>query len=675
MDKDTAIRMYLMAGIVFLMTLGIIYKLTDIQWVQGDYYKKLAKKRTIKNFVIPSNKGNIYSADGSLLATSIPSYNIRFDALAPDHKFRGVDKETHDFENNVVQLSVKLAGLLHKDKNLIEKQLRKARENKDRYLLIAKGLNFSEYNKIKQFPLFNLGANKGGLIVEQETVREHPLGNIAGRTIGYERLDQNGNLLRVGIEGAFRKYLNGKDGRVLKQKIAKGQWKPIRDENEIEPQDGYDVISTIDVYIQDIAHHALLKALIEKNADHGCVVVMETKTGHIKAISNLGRDSIGAGYYETINYAVAESNEPGSTYKLADMMALLEDKKIDTSAVFKTYGGLMIYSGEEVRDSHTEPKDQVSLAHGFEQSLNTVMVQAVVNNYKYTPSQFINHLKDWGLDSKLGLPFQGEGEPYIPNPKSKRWSPISLPWMAFGYGVSITPMQTLTYYNAVANNGVMVKPQFVSEIKEWDKTIKKYETEVIHPQICSMETIAKLKALMQNVVKRGTAKDLYSPNFSMAGKTGTAQANYAKNKGRDLHHISSFVGYFPADKPQYSCIVVVNNPAETDGKYFGADVAGPVFKRIAQKIFTDSPTTNRIKDLDKKIKKQENSYERYYSKAQENRKTIPNLIGMNGMDAVALLGNLGVSVKIIGLGKVKQQSVAAGTPISRRMAVVLEQAP
>jgi cell division protein FtsI (penicillin-binding protein 3) len=658
-----------------MLAFGIVYKLADIQWVHGAYYRKLAKERTIKNFVIPANKGNIYAADGSLLATSIPSYDIRFDALAPDRKYGKDGKETHDFENNVAQLAAKLSLLLHKDKNTLEKQLRKARENKDRYFLIAKGLNFGEYSKIKKFPLFNLGANKGGIIIEQETVREHPIGNIAVRTIGYERLNPNGERIRVGIEGAFGKYLIGKDGKILKQKIAKGQWKPIRDENEIEPQDGYDVVSTIDVYIQDIAHHALLKSLQEKNADHGCVVVMETKTGHIKAISNLGRDTIGAGYYETINYAVAESHEPGSTYKLADVMALLEDKKIDTSAVFKTFGGLMPYKGSEVKDSHKETVDQVSLAHGFEQSLNTILVQAVVNNYKFNPEQFTNHLKDWGLGSKIGLPFQGEGQPFIPNPKTKQWSPISLAWMAFGYGVSITPLQTLTFYNAVANNGVMVKPQFVTEIKEWDKTIKKYDTEVMNPKICSMETIAKLKTLMQNVVKRGTAHDLYSPNFSMAGKTGTAQADYSKKAGKKKFLISSFVGYFPADEPKYSCIVVVHKPESADNKVYGADVAGPVFKRIAQKIFTDSPTTNRIKDLDKKITKQENNYERYYTKAQEIRKTIPNLIGMSGMDAVALLGNLGIRVKIIGLGKVKQQSIAGGTPISRGMTMVLEQAP
>lgn len=660
-EKNNSTRIYVIAGLFFLMAFGIVYKLANIQWVHGSYYKKLAKERTIKNFVIPANKGNIYSADGSLLATSIPNYNIRFDAVVPD---------TVVFEDSIAKLSNQLSLLLNKDKGKIETELRKARANKNRYFLVAKDLNFSEYVKIKKFPIFNLGSNKGGIIIEQETVREHPIGKIAERTIGYERINDKKELVRVGIEGAFGKYLNGKDGKILKQKIAKGQWKPIRDENEIEPQDGYDVVSTIDVYIQDIAHHALLKSLQERNAEHGCVVVMETKTGHVKAISNLGRDTIGGNYYETINYAVAESHEPGSTYKLADVMALLEDKKVDTSAVFKTFGGIMYFSGEKVEDSHKVIKDQVSLSYGFENSLNTVLVQAVVNNYKYNPAQFIKHLNNWGLGSKLGLPFQGEGVPYIPNPNSKRWSPISLPWMAFGYGVSITPLQTLTYYNAVANNGVMVKPQFVSEIKEWDKTIKKYETEIINPQICSQETIYKLKALLQNVVKKGTAKDLYSPNFSMAGKTGTAQADYSKKVGKKMFYISSFVGYFPADEPKYSCIVVVHKPQ--GDKIYGADVAGPVFKRIAQKIFTDSPTTNRIKNIDKKIPKQENNYERYYTKAQQSSNKVPNVRGMSGMDAVALLSNLGLEVRIVGVGKVKQQSIEVGTPIRKNTVIILE---
>jgi cell division protein FtsI (penicillin-binding protein 3) len=662
-DKNISYRIYLVAFVVFMMAIAIAIKLTNIQWVEGDYYRKLAKERTVKNFIIPANKGNIYSADGSLLATSIPNYEIRFDAVAP---------KADAFEKNVKPLADSLSVLLRKPSGLFLNELRKARANKNRYFLVARDLSYTEFVKIKSFPLFKLGGYKGGIIIEQETVREHPIGKIAERTIGYERRNPDGKADGKGIEWAYRKYLNGKDGKILKQKIAKGQWKPIRDINEVDPQDGYDVLSTIDVFIQDIAHHALLKQLEEYQADHGCVVVMETKTGKIKAISNLGRDTDGS-YYETTNYAFAESHEPGSTFKLVDLMILLEDKKIDTSAVFNTFGGVIKYSGKSVRDSHNGGYGKISLARGFEVSSNTVMVQAVYNNYKNNPSQFVNHINAIGLNKKLGLEFQGEGTPIIPQPSSKNWNNLSLPWMAFGYGVSVTPLQTLTLYNAVANNGEMVKPQIVSEIKQWDKTIKKYNKVVLNPKICSQETILKLKAVMQNVVKKGTGKALYSKDFSMAGKTGTAQANYRTNGGADKYYISSFVGYFPAENPKYSCIVVVHKPNTSKNNYYGADVAGPVFKRIAQKIFTDAPSTNEIKNINRKIQKQESDYDTYYAKSQKQQQsTVPNVKGMSGMDAVALFGNLGLKVKIIGVGKVKKQSIQAGETLDKNTTITLE---
>ncbi len=668
-DKYISYRMYLVAFAMFLMAIAITVKLTNIQWVEGDYYRKLAKERTVRNFVIPANKGNVYSADGSLLATSIPKYTIRFDAVAP---------KSEAFEKNVKSLSDSLGVLLKKSSSTFHSDLRKARATKNRYFLVARDLSYTEYIKIKSFPLFNLGAYKGGIITEQKTVREHPIGKIAERTIGYERVTPNGAKDGKGIEWAFRKYLNGKDGKILKQKIAKGQWKPIRDVNEVDPQDGYDVISTIDVYIQDIAHHALLKQLRAFNADHGCVVVMETKTGNIKAISNLGKNPESSNkvedstYFETTNYAIAESHEPGSTYKLADLMTLLEDKKVDTSAVFDSQGGTIMYSGKKVRDSHEGGYGKISLARGFEVSSNTIMVQAVYNNYKNDPSQFVNHLNNYGLNKPLGLPIKGEGIPYIPQPGDKNWSAISLPWMAFGYGVSITPLQTLTFYNSVANNGVMVKPQFVSEIKEWNKTIKKYNTEVINPKVCSNETLLKLQAVLKNVVKKGTGSKLYSKDFSMAGKTGTAQANYAKNGGVEKHYISSFVGYFPAEAPKYSCIVVVHEPNTSNNNYYGADVAGPVFKRIAQKIFTDAPSTNEIKKLNKKNSIQENNYSNYYTKVQKKQNSIPNVKGMSGMDAVALLGNLGLNIKVKGTGKVKSQSIQPGQTFNKNTIIILE---
>ena len=664
-DKHISYRIYLVAFSIFLMTIAITFKLTRIQWVEGDYYRKLAKERTVRNFVIPANKGNIYSSDGSLLATSIPNYNIRFDAVAP----KGVA-----FEKNVQPLADSLAKMLGKPSSFYHTQLRMARANKNRYLLIARDLSYTEYVKIKGFPLFNLGANKGGMITEQETVRKHPIGEIAERTIGYDRIDEDGIRVGKGIEWSFRKYLNGKDGKVLKQKIAKGQWKPIRDVNEVDPQDGYDVISTIDVYIQDIAHHALLKALTEFKAEHGCVVVMETKTGKIKAISNLGKlNPNDSTYIETQNYAVAESHEPGSTFKLVDMIALLDDHKVDTSKVYNRQGGLILFSNKyKVEDSHRDGPQIISLARGFEISSNTVLVQAVYENYKNNPKEFVDRIDRMGLNKPLGLPFQGEGKPYIPQPTDKHWSAISLPWMAFGYGVSVTPLQTLTLYNAIANNGEMVKPQFVSEIKEWDKTIKTYNKEVINPKICSDETINKLRAVLQNVVKKGTGAKLYSKDFSMAGKTGTAQANYGKNGGNDKHYISSFVGFFPAENPKYSCIVVVHKPNTSGNNYYGADVAGPVFKRIAQKIFTDSPSTNEIKNLNKKINKQEKAYDDFYVKSTSEIKVIPNLKGMSGMDAVALLENLKLKVKVIGVGKVKKQSVQPGEALDKNKTILLE---
>ncbi|WP_348822736.1 peptidoglycan D,D-transpeptidase FtsI family protein [Flavobacterium aestuarii] len=660
-DKYISYRTYLVAFFIFLMAMAIAVKLTNIQWVDGDRYRELAKERTVKNFVIPANKGNIYSADGSLLATSIPSYTIRFDAVAP---------KTEAFEKNVKLLSDSLGMMLRKSSSTIQNELRKARVHKNRYYLVAKGLSFTQYMKIKGFPLFNLGAYKGGIIIEQKTVREHPIGQIAERTIGYER-KLTGYSDGKGIEWAYREFLNGKDGKILKQKIAKGQWKPIRDVNEVEPLDGYDVISTIDVYIQDIAHHALLKQLEEYEADHGCVVVMETKTGQVKAISNLGRANDGT-YYETTNYAYAESHEPGSTFKLVDLISILEDKVADTSTVYDSHGGIITYSGRKVRDSHEGGYGKVSLARGFELSSNTVMVQAVYNNYKNNPTKFVNHINSFGLNKKLGLAFRGEGVPYIPQPSDKSWSNISLPWMAFGYGVSVTPLQTLTFYNAVANNGVMVKPMLVTEIKAWDKTIKKYNTEVMNPKICSDETLRKVQAVLANVVKKGTGSKLYSKDFSMAGKTGTAQMNYALNGGADKHYASSFVGYFPVDNPKYSCIVVVHKPNTSNNNYYGADVAGPVFKRIAQKIFTDTPSTNVIKKLDRPNPIQDGSYNSYYAKAQKKQNVIPNVRGMAGMDAVALLGNLGLKVKVVGVGKVKKQSLQAGQNIVKNSSILLE---
>jgi len=658
-DKHIAYRIYIVAFFMLIIAIAIAVKLTNIQWVEGEYYRNLAKERTVKNFVIPANKGNIYSSDGSLLATSIPNYTLRFDAIAP---------KAEDFNKNLQPLCDSLSKLLSRPAQYYKTELLKARSNKNRYYLLARNLSYTEYMKIKSFPLFNKGAYKGGLITEQKTVREHPIGLVAERTIGYERIKPNGEPDGKGIEWAFKDYLNGKDGKRLMQKMAKGQWKPIRDENEVEPQDGFDIISTIDVYIQDIAHHALLKQLEYYEADHGCVVVMETKTGHVKAISNLGRNENGQ-YTETINYAVSESHEPGSTFKLLDLIALFEDRLADTNTVYDSRGGEISYFNRRVRDSKKGGYGKISLAKGFEVSSNTVLVQAVYENYKNNPKKFVEHINRMKLNQPLGLQIKGEGKPVIPQPGEKNWYGTTLPWMAYGYGVSMTPLQTLTLYNAIANNGEMVKPIFVSEIKEWNKPIKQFEKEIINPQIASKETIDKVKVVLENVVKRGTGSKLYSKDFSMAGKTGTAQVGYADKA--NLYYASSFVGYFPADEPKYSCIVVVHKPSKSKG-YSGADVSGPVFKRIAQKVFTDVPSTNEIKNLEKPIPLQEKSYETFYTNSSKEMKTIPNVKGMSGMDAIALLENLKVKVKVIGVGKVKKQSIQPGETLQKNSTIILE---
>ncbi|WP_396148561.1 penicillin-binding protein [Flavobacterium sp.] len=653
-DNIISYRLAFVVVCVVAFAFAIAIKLFNIQWVGGDYYRKLAKQRTVKNFEIPANKGNIYSSDGSLLATSVPEYTIRFDAVTPSEE---------NFEKYYVALSDSLAKLVGKSSGEFQRDLRKAKNTKNRYFLVAKKLTFTEYMRVKEFPLFKLGANKGGIIAEQQTVRKHPVGLIANRTIGYERDGNQGK----GLEYAFRKYLNGTNGHHWMQKIAKNQWKPISDVNELDPVDGYDVISTIDVFIQDIAHHALLKQLEFYKADHGCVVVMETNTGYIKAISNLGKSEDGS-YFETQNYALTESHEPGSTFKLMDLIALIDDKKADTSSVYNSNGGIVMIQGRPVKDSNHHGYGIASLAKGFEVSSNTILVQATYQAYKNNPWQFINRINSYGLNKKQGLQIKGEGQPVIPQPGAKNWYGTTLPWMAFGYGVSMTPLQTLSLYNAVANDGKMVKPIFVSEIKEWSKTIKKYDPQVINPKICSDETLLKVRKVLENVVKNGTGKSLYSADFSMAGKTGTAQVNYSK---AEMSYASSFVGYFPADQPKYSCIVVVHNPDKSKG-YYGADVAGPVFKRIAQKIFTDVPNTNKFTNIKLKSKKQEALYSEFEKKSQGNTNKVPNVKGMAGMDAVSLLENLGFKVKFIGVGKVKKQSINPGETFKKNQIITIE---
>ncbi|WP_452222389.1 penicillin-binding protein [Lacinutrix salivirga] len=646
---------------MFIFGILVVGKLLIIQFVEGDKYKTIADNRTIKNVTIPANRGNVYSVNGNLLATSIPKYDIRIDALASKEK---------TFKDNIKALSDSLSVYTGKSSSYYLRELQKARKNKNRYYLLARNIGYSDYIRLRNFPLLKLGAYKGGLIVEQKTKREHPMGSIAQRSIGYERYDEDGNVTRAGIDGAFGElYLRGKDGKRWKQKIGKGQWKPLLDYNQKEPKDGYDIYTTIDVNIQDIAHHALLKQLEYYEAEHGCVVVMEVETGEIRAISNLGRTSKG-GYYEKLNYAVGESHEPGSTFKLMALMVALEDKVIDTSTVVDTRLGSKPFYGRTIYDSRGYGK--ISAARALEVSSNIGLATLIDDNYAKNPQKFIDRLKSWSLDKTLDIPIIGEGKPFIPEPGHPKWSRNALPSMSYGYGLELTPLQTLTFYNAVANDGKMVKPRFLKSVRELDRVIESFDKKVLNEKIASTETIKAVQTILENVVKRGTGNSLYSEYFSMAGKTGTAQTEYwMKDWSENRRYISSFAGYFPADNPKYSCIVVIHKPSVSKG-YYGADVSGPVFKRIAQKIYTDTPRIDEVKSLEVKQASVEQEFENYNNISRTYKTIMPSVIGLPTMDAISLLENMGLKVEINGIGVVKSQSIPKGKKIKRNQTVVLE---
>jgi len=655
-------RLYFVAGCIFIFGIAVVVKLLTIQYVNGDKYRELAESRIIEDRPIPANRGNVYSVNGNLLATSITKYDILIDTKSPKKKV---------WQEQIGPLCDSLSIYSGKSSSYYRKKLRKAYAKKNRYYLLARDIGYSDYLRLRNFPLLKLGAYKGGLIVEQTTKREHPMGGIAQRTIGYERTDDKGNVTRPGLDGAFgEKYLRGVDGHRMKQKIGKGQWKPLSDANEVEPQDGYDIYTTLNTNIQDIAHHSLLEQLEKYDAEHGCVVVMEVKTGEIRAISNLGKSKSGK-YYEKRNYAVWESHEPGSTFKLMAIMAALEDKVIDTSTIIDTKSGYKTFYGRSIRD--TRGYGKISSGTAFVKSSNIGLATIVDDNYSKNPNKFINRLKQWKLHENLNLPIIGEGEPVIPKPGDAIWSKNALPSMAYGYNLQLTPLQTLTFYNAVANNGEMLKPRFLREVKELDREIESFEKEVRVKKIASDETIKKAQKLLENVVIRGTGDGMYSKYFSMAGKTGTARTDYRdfEKWKKNKKYISSFAGYFPVENPKYSCIVVIHKPSIKVG-FYGADVTGPVFKRIAQKIFTDTPIIDEIESLEVENALVDKEFQNFYDTANTYLTIMPSVIGLPIMDAVALCENLGLKVKINGDGVVKTQSIPKGQKVKKNKTIILE---
>ena len=659
-EKKIMFRYYISLTFIVFFAFVLIGKLLYIQIKEGEHYRKLSEDNTIKNFILEPSRGNIYSDDNSLLATTTPRYEIRWDSKVPSDI---------NFLSNKKDLSIGLSKILGKTTQYYLNVLNKARQEGNRYLLISRNLSFSQYKEIKELPLFNLSSLKGGLIIESKEVRENPMGKICERTIGYEKKDPSGHYIRVGLEGAFSHFLKGQSGQRLKQKIANGQWKPINDNNEREPTEGYDIYSTINVNIQDITHHALLRQLEKYKADHGCAVVMKTNTGEIKSIVNLSKTKNGK-YYEKFNFAVAESQEPGSTFKLMSVIATLEnDNSISERLIDTKNGEISFYEKYKVRDSKKGGYGKLTPARAFEVSSNTGIVKLVYDNYKNNPKKFVDRLYNMGLNNALGLSIKGEGKPMIPYPGDKNWSGISLPWMAFGYGIKLTPLQILSFYNGIANDGEIVKPRFIYKIKNSGSSfIKEYEKEILNPSICSDTTLIRVQKMMFNVIdkKWGTANKIKSSKLKMAGKTGTSQIDYTLE---ETQYVSSFVGYFPYEKPEYSCIVVINRPDKKIG-YYGGEVAAPVFKEIAEKLFSRTPR-NLIVNSYNYHHKPLNNYKHIKLNHKTQKSVIPDLVGMPAMDAVVILEQMGLKFVLKGEGKVINQSIKSGSKVDYSKRIIL----
>ena len=558
---DILLRTYIAFGLIVLFALAVICKLVHVQFIEGEKWKAMAKTFSTRFVNIEASRGNIYSADGSLLATSVPEYELRMDMLAA-----GIEKNV-DFQDKVDSLSEKLACYFgDKSARQYSRILRNARRNKVRFLLLKRRVSYQQLKEIRKFPIFNIGRYKGGLIAIQQNKRVLPFQSLAARTIGYK----NENVQPVGLEGAYASYIDGESGKRLMQRIAGGVWIPVNHDVEFASKDGADIISTIDVNIQDVAQRALRKQLILSDADHGCVVLMEVATGEIRAIANLTKGTDGQ-YQEELNYAIGESAEPGSTFKLASYMILLDQHKIDTNTRVDCEGGTWKIYNHTIRDSHLG-NQVLTVKKAFEESSNVAVAKLVYQYYKSNPQRFTDELYDLHLNEKQGLQIPGEGAPLIKNPKSKSWSGLTLPQMAYGYESKMTPLQMLSFYNAVANNGKMISPLFVKEIRRLGNTVTHFYPKVINRKICSDETLGKLRKMLEGVTEEGTGQNvLKNPLYKVAGKTGTT--NDAKDVWFDGYTPDlvtvAWVGY---DKPK------------SLGRQYGATLALPIwldFMRVA----------------------------------------------------------------------------------------------
>jgi cell division protein FtsI (penicillin-binding protein 3) len=696
---------FLLFGVVIPVACALVYQTAEIAYVQGEQWREQGKEWYIEPRPVQAERGNILAENNSLLATSIPYFDIYMDPNST-----GMTDTV--FYQNIDTLGHCLAMYVNSELTAggwVE-YLKQQREAGKRYVEIKRKATFAEKDFISQFPLFKLGQMRGGLIVEQHSERRRPFGILAQRTIGY--VERTG-AKPVGLEASFNTWLGGKPGKQLMFQVDKVRdiWIPVDSLALIEPKSGSDVITTINVNMQDLTEEALLRAMNYHDAEWGTAVVMEVATGKIKAIANLGRTD--EGWWETFNYAVGQAIEPGSTFKLASMMAMLEDGYIELNDTVNIERGRTQFFDDVLEDSAPESRnlDSTTVQHVFEISSNVGMAKLVNQYYgkkerinrNQGAERFIQRLKDFNLHLPTGIELDGEANPFIKEAYNAedQWSGTTLPWMAIGYELRLTPLQILTFYNAVANNGALVKPYLVSELQSYGKTERRFQTTVLKRQIASDRTIQLAHTLLEAVVDTGTARKLKTDAYDFAGKTGTAQVGYRRtDSGTTLirGYQSSFVGYFPAKQPKYSCIVVVNKPRR--GGFYGADVAGPVFREIADRIFATNlelqmPLNAQVKTPLKAgmLPTYDSGYRQdmetvldylnidYYrggtseiailqgrsdslvvlNRTVAPEKVVPNVTGMGLRDAVYLMENRGLRVQVQGFGKVVRQSILPGT--------------
>lgn len=695
--RDILWRVYLSYILVIGVCIAIFGKAVYIQQVQGAHWRSMSDSLHQRIDSIEAERGTIYSEDGQMLSTSIPQFDLFIDFRVEWlHEKSGIH-----FRENLDSLSFYLSNLF-KDRSVegYKQWLMEAYKDNEPYLELHKKTSYREYEQLRKFPLFRDGRYKSGLIVNERNIRLNPYGILAFRTIGLDRESS-----KVGLEKTYDSLLKGREGKQWVRTIAGGVKVPINDDYIIEPETGKDIVSTIDVFIQEIAENALMKMMEKNEAEHGCAIVMEVKTGKIKAIANLGKKPNG-GYWEDYNYAIS-TTEPGSTFKLATMLALLEDKKINLNTMVDLEGGVWKVAGQTVYDSEQSGHRGVTAKQAFELSSNVGMAKLVSAYYSGQPSQFINRLKQMQMDTLTGIDLVGEGRSTIFKPGGKMWGPTTMPWMAFGYNLQISPLQTLALYNAVANQGKMMRPYLVSSVREEGVLLKNMDPVVVREKVCSDQTLAQLRECLEGVCIAGTAKELFKNSlFPVAGKTGTALVANGNKGYADKIYQSSFAGYFPADNPQYTCVVVIKNKPHA-AVFYGASVAGPVFKEIADRLYSTYVKGGKQelnkKNLDSSIMSYAGSRKdmarvmaklkmgfrdsasnaAYVAVKGEVRDLVatakstplnlmPELNGMGLKDAVYVCENMGLKLNIRGKGKVMAQSITAGLPVVKGQLVEVE---